>query len=90
MIRVLLDLARRWIRKQWNLRRREFFLWRQKQYARAVAFYITERTIWRLGGKKFVASVRGAKIAKPSRQIHRAQERQLDKLKKQLKRRSTK
>lgn len=68
---------KRWIIRQWNLRRREFFLWRQKQYAKCVNFYVTERTIWKLRRER---PETGAKIVKNTRQLNRALTRRFDKI----------
>lgn len=70
---------KRWIARQWNLRRREFLLWRQKLYVRCVEFYIIERTIWDSRKRR---PREDAKIAKPSRQLYRAITRRYNKLNK--------
>jgi hypothetical protein len=78
---------KRWIIRQWNLRSRQFAAWRQKQYLRAINFYATEKAIWMLRGRRVGKPSASAKIAKPSRQLHRAIGRKFKKLNQQMEKR---
>lgn len=80
---------RLWLRKHWNLWSRQvrrwiedFAKWRQRQYEKAVEWYAIERAIFY--GRRAADRQPRAKIAKPSRQIARAQGRKMDKILKQL------